>query len=121
VAEAHACGRACDTRRSSPLLLHRHVACGSLAHAHAHHHAPTPYAHTLSCPAPALPRQAGKLLLEARRKYETGDKLGSVKLYEEALEEVRLLGCTHAHAPPSVTQRQASFHTHTRTPADRFR
>ncbi|KAG1665498.1 hypothetical protein FOA52_009759 [Chlamydomonas sp. UWO 241] len=46
--------------------------------------------------------KAGKLLLEARRKYETGDKLGSVKLYEEVLDE-----------DPSITQRQASFHGQT--------
>lgn len=36
--------------------------------------------------------QASELLLEARRKYEAGDRMTAMKLYEQTLEEVRQWG-----------------------------
>lgn len=32
--------------------------------------------------------QAGQLLIEANRKYATGDKLSALKVYEDVMEEV---------------------------------
>ncbi len=43
-------------------------------------------------------RQATQLLVEAKKKYEGGDKLAAMKVYEDVM-----------YAEPTTTQRQASL------------
>lgn len=70
--------------------------------------------HPTTPTTPTNPMQAQQLLAEGKRKYEAGDRMAALKLFEDVMREVGgwggAAGASCASGPRTRARRQPSTH-----------
>lgn len=62
----------------------------------------------MTCPPPAQFAQADELLAKAKAKYEGGDRMTAIKLYEDVLKEVRRSRARRRAVRPALSLKEGA-------------